>query len=171
MKVRPAQARNLRVHIRVDTASEQRVVRKINARHDMRRAEGHLLRLGKKVVWVAVEHHAANDLYRHQFLGDELGGVQDVKAELVGLLLAEDLHAQLPFWEGTSLDPFPQISAVEVRVGAGNFHGFVPHQRLRAVFGLPMELDERRLACLIHQAKGVHAKALHGGKAARYGAV
>ena len=98
VKVWPAEPGDLRVDIRVNAASQQRVVGKINAGHDVRRAKRHLLGFGKKIVRVAVEHHAAHRLHRHQFFGNELGGIQNVKAELLGLLLGKNLQAQLPFW-------------------------------------------------------------------------
>ena len=42
---------------------------------------------------------------------------------------------------------------------------------MRASFGLPMEFDKNRVACLIDQTERMHAKALHGGVAARQRAV
>jgi hypothetical protein len=60
VEVRPAEARDLRVHVRVDAAGEQRIVGEVDAGHDVRRAEGDLLGLGEEVVGIAVEHHAAH---------------------------------------------------------------------------------------------------------------
>jgi hypothetical protein len=61
----------------------------------VRGAERHLLGLGEEVVGIAVEHHAADRAQRHQLLGHDLRGVEDVEAELLALLLGEDLQAQL----------------------------------------------------------------------------
>jgi hypothetical protein len=81
VEVRAAQARDLRVQVGVDAPCQQRVVAEVDARHDVRGAEGHLLGLGEEVVRVAVEHHAADGRDRHQLLGDQLGGVEHVEAE------------------------------------------------------------------------------------------
>ena len=64
----------------------------------------------------------------------------------LGLLLGEDLQAQLPFGIGAGLDRLPQIAAMEVGVGAGDLDGLVPDQRMRAGVRVPVELDEARLA-------------------------
>ena len=79
--------------------------------------------------------------------------------------------AQLVLGVGAGLDALPQVAAVVVGVGAGDLHRLVPHQRMRAGHRRPVELDEHRLARLVDQPEGVHAEALHGGVAARDGAV
>ena len=172
VEVRPAQPRDLRVDVGVDAAGQQRIVGEVDARHDVRGAERHLLGLGEEVVGVAVEHHAADRRHRHQLLGNDLGGVEHVEAELLGLLLGEDLQAQLPLGILARLDRFPQVAAVEVGVGAGDLHRLVPHQRVRAQHaassGTCTNTDS---PCVVDQAEGVHAEALHHAVAARDGAV
>ena len=69
---------------------------------------------------------------RHQLLRDDLGRVEHVEGEAFGLLLGEDLHAQLLLGIGARLDRFPQIAAMEVGIGARDLHRLVPHQRMRA---------------------------------------
>ena len=63
----------------------------------MRRAKRHLFCFSKKVVRVAVQHHAPDRRDGHQLLWNKFSGVQHIKAELVGLLFSKDLQAQLPF--------------------------------------------------------------------------
>ena len=60
---------------------------------------------------------------------------------------------------------------MEVRIGAGDLHRLVPDQRVRAGAGVPVELDEVRLARGVDQPEGVHAEALHRPVAARDRAV
>jgi hypothetical protein len=60
----------------------------------VRRAEGQLLRLGEEVVGVAIEDETPDGQQRHQFFRHDLGRVQDVEAEGVGLCLGEDLFTQ-----------------------------------------------------------------------------
>ena len=62
-EVRTAQPRELRVQVGEQPALQQRVVREIDARHNVRDVECDLLRLSEEVVRVAVEHHAANALH------------------------------------------------------------------------------------------------------------
>ena len=64
--------------------------------HDVRRAEGDLLGLREEIVRIAVEHHPADRRQRHQLLRDDLGRVEHVEAEALGVVLGEHLHAQAP---------------------------------------------------------------------------
>jgi hypothetical protein len=81
----------------VDASVQQRVIAEIDPWHHMRRTKGDLFCFSEKVVGISVEHHAPDRLHRDEFLGDQLGGIQDVETELLGIRLAEQLHAELPF--------------------------------------------------------------------------
>ena len=118
----------------------------VDAGHDVRGAERDLLGLGEEVVGIAVEHQLADRHDRHQLLRHDLGRVEHVEGERLGLLLGEDLQAQLVLGIGARLDRFPEIAAVEVGIGAGDLDRFVPDQRVRAGLRRPVELDEVRLA-------------------------
>ena len=108
---------------------------------------------------------------RHQLLGNDLGRVEHVEAEAVGLLLGEDLQPELVLGIRAGLDRLPQVAAVEVGVGAVDLDRLVPHQRVRAGDRRPVELAEHRLAGRVDEAEGVHAEALHRAVAARDRAV
>ena len=125
----------------------------------------------KKLSGIAVQHHPADGRQRHQLFGNELGRVEHVEAEALGLLLGEDLQAELPLRKRARLDRFPQIAAMEVRIGAGDLHRLVPVQRMRAGERAPVKLHERRLALLVDEPERVHAEALHHAIAARDRAV
>ena len=167
VKVGTAQARDLRVHIRVDAPCQQRVVREVNAGNHVSSAKGHLFGLGEKVVGIAVEHHAPHRNDRYQFFRNQLGGVEHVKAELLALGLGEDLQAQLPLREVARLNGLPQITPVKVGVGSRDFDGLVPHQRMGAEFGLPVKLAKYRFIRAVDEPECVHAKAMHHAVAAR----
>ena len=137
----------------------------------MRRAKRHLFCFGKKVVGVAVQYHAPNRRDGHQLLWNKFSGVEHIKAELVGLLFSKNLQAQLPLWVHTGFNAVPQITAVKIGVCAGNLYRFVPDQRVRSGFGVPVKFAKNRLARLIHQAKGMYPKAFHHAVAARYAAI
>ncbi|MCW0414557.1 hypothetical protein NB689_000311 [Xanthomonas sacchari] len=171
VEVGPAQAAELGVQVREQAALQQRVVGEVDAGHDVGRAVRHLLGFGEEVVRPAVQHHAPDDLQRHQFLRDQLGGVQVVEREGVGLFLGEQLHAQFPFREVAAFDRLEQVAAVEVRVGAGQLHRLVPDRGLQAELRPPVELDEGAAAFRVEQAEAVDAEAFHHAQRARDGAV
>jgi hypothetical protein len=166
-----AQPRQLGVEVREQAPLEQRVVREVDARHQVRGAEGHLLGLGEEVVGPAVEHHPADHLQRHPLLGDQLGRVEVVEREGGGFLLGEQLHRQLPGGKCARGDRFEQVAAMEVGVGASDLHRLVPDRRLQSELGPPVELDEGRLAGRVEQAKAVHAEAFDHPQRPRQGAV
>jgi hypothetical protein len=83
------------------------------------------------------------------------------------LFLAEDLQTELVFGVRTCLDRFPQITAMEVGIGAGNLDGFVPHQRMGTRLRTPMKLHELGFAAGVDEAIGVNAEPLHRPIAAR----
>ena len=111
--------------------------------------------------------------YRRFFDVDELIAVrvEEIEIEREFILLFDDLKAELILGEGAGFDRFPQVAAMEVGVGAGNLHCFVPDQRMRAGDRRPVELDEHRFAFGIDHAVAVHAEALHHPVAARNGAI
>ena len=153
------------------SSSQQRIVAEVDAWHHVCGAESDLLGFSEEVVRVAVQHHSTHRPHRHEFFGDQLGGVEHIEAEGLGLFFAEQLQTEFPLGVLARLDGFPQVTTVKVRIGSRNLHGLVPHQRMRAELGLPMKLHELGRAFGSDEAKGVHAKALHHAKTARDGAV
>ncbi|MNH18266.1 hypothetical protein D3C79_779640 [compost metagenome] len=126
VEVWPAQAAKLRVGVGEQPALQQRVVGKVDARHDMTRAERHLFYFGKEVVRVAIQHHLAQRCNRHQLFRDYLGRVQQVEIEFMLVGFRHDLHAQFPLRVIAGLDSFPQVATLEVSVLACQFLRFVP---------------------------------------------
>src|SRR5665213_986557 len=167
VKIGAAESRDLGVHIRMDAPGEQWIIAELNSGNDVRGAEGDLLCFRKKVVRVSVQHHFSDAPYRHEFFGYQLCRIEDVKAELLGLLFGENLHPEFPFWIGTCLDRFPKIAPMKVGVGAGDLDRLVPNKRMRAGHRIPMKLDELRLAFVVYKPKSVHAESLHHTVAAR----
>ena len=115
MEVRPAQAEQLGVGVGKQPALQQRIVGEVDARHDVAGMERRLLGLGEEVVRVAVEHHLADHFERHDFLRDQLGGIEHVEVEAVGRLLVERLDGELEFGEVALCDRFEEIAAMEIR--------------------------------------------------------
>ena len=171
MKVRPAKTADLRVCVGKQAPLQQRIVGKIDPRHDMPRAERNLLGFCEEIVRVAVEHHFAQGCDGYQFFGNQLGGVKNVKIELVFVFLRDDLHPEFPLRVIARFDGVPQITAMEVSVFACELLRFVPHQRASTCARPPVELDEVRLAFSVDKAKGMHAEALHASQAFRNGPV
>jgi hypothetical protein len=112
-EVRAPEPLQLRVEVREVPPLQQRVVREVDPRHDVLRAERHLLRLGEEVVDAPVQDQPADRLHRHLFLGDDLGRVEHIEGEPLGERLVEELQAQLPFGVIAQPDGVPQVPAVE----------------------------------------------------------
>src|SRR5690606_6502404 len=112
----------LGVLIGEQSALQQRVVREVDARHDVGRQEGGLFRFGEEVVGVPVQRHAADDLKRMDFLGDDLGRIQDVEGQGVGFGLGQHLHREVPLREVALVDGVEQVAAVEVGNRPGDLY-------------------------------------------------
>ena len=166
-EIGPTQTVALRVHVGEDAALQERIVRKVDAGHDVGRAEGHLFGFRKEVVGIAVKDHLADDFHRHEGLGDDFGGVEDVETELVLVLFGDDLEAELEFRIVARLNALPQVLAVEIGVASGQFLRLVPDERGGAVDGLPVEAHEAAFAFGVHEAVGMDAEALDGAVASR----
>ena len=103
VEVRP-DAAQLRVDVGEQPALQQRIVGEVDAGNDVAGVEGDLLGLGEEVVRVAVQRQLADLDDRHELLGNDLGRVEQIEAELVLVLLLDDLQAELPFREVAALD-------------------------------------------------------------------
>ena len=161
------QAFELGIEIRKIAPLQERIVPKVDAGHDILRAEGNLLGLGEKVVDTAIEHQPADAPNRYLFLRDQFGGVEHIEVKLLGELFVEELQAQLPLGVVARLNRIPQIAPMKVRIGAVDLHRFVPHDRLQPELGFPMKLHEGRFTLGVDQAKGMNAKAFHEAERAR----
>ncbi|CCJ84202.1 hypothetical protein BN133_579 [Cronobacter dublinensis 582] len=171
VEVRPAEAAYLGVGVGEQTPLQQRIVREIEPRHNMPRMERRLFVFRKEVIRVAVQHHFADQLHRHQLFRDKLGGIQQVEVEFKLIFFRDELHAELIFRVVARLDGFPQIAAVEVRVTAGQFLGLIPDKRRFACDRFPVETHERAFPFGIDKAEGMDAEAFHGAVAARDAAI
>ena len=72
VEVRSAQPGDLRVDVGMDPAREQRIIGEVDARHDVRDAERHLLGFGEKVVGVAIQDQPADWDDRNELFGDDV---------------------------------------------------------------------------------------------------
>ena len=171
VKICTAQARDLGVDVGVNTAVQQRVVAEVDAGNDMGGAKRHLLGFRKEIVRVAVQDHASHRLHWNEFFGYQLGGIEYIEAEFIGLRLGEGLQAQLPFRIIAGFDGLPQVAPMKVRIRAPDLHRLIPDQRVRAQQRLPMELAEHRIAALIDEPERVDTESLHHAVAARNTAV
>ena len=80
-------------------ALQEWIAGEVDAWHHVLGAECNLFGLGEEVVNRAVEHETTDPPHWDEFLRDDLRGVEDVEVELVGELVVEELHAELPFGE------------------------------------------------------------------------
>ena len=161
-EVRPAQAGDLGVDVGEQPHLQQRVVRDVDAGHQVAGVEHHLLHLGEEVGGAAVERHRADDLDWAELLGDDLGGVEQVDA-LEGFVVAvrHHLHAEVVGRVGAGVDRVVQVATVEVGVVARRHLGLFPDLAVDALLRLPVELHQAGLARLVDEPEGVDAEALH----------
>lgn len=94
-----------------------------------------------------------------------------IERERLGLFFGKQLYGQFPLGEVAGGDRLEQVTAMEVVVGALQFHRLVPHGGLDAQLGAPVEFDEGGFAGLVEQAEAVDAEAFDGAQRARDGAV
>ena len=112
----------------------------LDAGDEVRGREGDLLNLGEVVLGVLVEGVLAEGAERDVLLGPDLGQVEDVPAELLGLLGRQDLHVDGPAWVFTLLDRLEEVLGVPVWVLAGELAGLFVVEGLAALVGLEVDL-------------------------------
>ncbi len=132
----------------------------------MARVKRRLFVFGKEVIRIAIQHHFAYPLNRHQRLGDQLGRVEQIKIKLELVLLWDQLQPQLVLGEIACFNGLPQIAAMKIGVAAGELLRLIPHQRGFTRHRFPVEADKGSFACSVNQAEGVDAEAFHGTVAA-----
>ena len=140
---------------------KERIVGKIDARHEMPGMEGDLFGLGKKVLRIPIEGQFPDTLHRHEFFRNQFGRIEEIKIEFVLILFFDDLHAKLPFRKVAIFDGFPQIAPMKVRIQTGNFLRFIPHDRMHAQDRLPVKFDKPRFSLVVDKSKGVHPEPFH----------
>src|SRR3979409_2135590 len=109
MEVRRAQSAELRIQVRKQASLQQRVFAEIDSRHDVARAECHLLGFCKKVVRISVQYHLADHLDGHDFLGNQLGGIQNVERQFIRGFVVQRLESQLELRKIPACDGLKQI--------------------------------------------------------------
>ena len=115
-EVRTAEPGELRVGVGKQTTREQRIVREIDARHDVARMKRDLFGLGEEVIGIAIEHQLPDRAHRHHFFGNDLGRIEQIEIEFMLVLFLDDLHAEFPFGHAAALDRFPQIAPMEIGI-------------------------------------------------------
>jgi len=64
------------------------------------------------VLWIAVEFHLSDFHEREVGVGPDLGEIERIPLELVGLLLGHDLDFEGPAWELAVVDGGEEIALV-----------------------------------------------------------
>lgn len=93
LEVRAVVAAELRVEVAEEPALEEGVLAEVDPAHQVSGLEHDLLGLGEEVARICVQAHLAELPQRGDLLGDDLGGVEDVEAEGLRLVLLNDLNA------------------------------------------------------------------------------
>src|ERR1700690_312454 len=171
MEIRAAEPADLAVRVGKQAALHAAVVGEIDARDHVTRMERRLLRFGKEVDRVAVEHYPPKDLDGNNPLRNDLGRVQNVEVETCRLFLVERLNAKLPLGESALGDRLVEIAAVKVWIRAVNLYCFVPDDRGGADSRAPVEFNEGRFALRVDEPEGMDPEPLHHSERARNGSI
>src|SRR5437762_427267 len=81
-EVRTPEAFELRIEVREVASLEQGIVRKVDPRHDIQRAEGDLLSFGKEIVDTAIKYESPDTPNGDLLLRDNLGGIEHIEGEV-----------------------------------------------------------------------------------------
>ena len=171
MEICAPQPRELRIGIREKAALQQRIVGKVNSRHEMTGMKSHLFGFGKEIVRVAVEYQLSNDLNRHLGLWNKFGGVENVEAQFGLLASVDELDTQLPFRKISTFNSFPEFASVKVRIHAGYFLCLVPSQPVHAQLRFPVKFDKAGVTPGIGKPEGMNPEPFHHSQTSRQCAV
>lgn len=123
-----------------ETGLENRVGGGLGAGDHVRGRESRLFDLGEIVLRVLVQGEAAEAAERHLGLRPHLCQVEDVPAELLRLLGAQNLHVAGPRGVLATLDGVEEVLCVPVGVLGGELPGLVVGEGLVALVGLAVDL-------------------------------
>src|ERR1700761_4641081 len=115
---------------------------KIDSRYDVSHTERDLFCFSKKIIDIAVKHHAANNAKRKNLFRDEFRRIQYVEVKLVSERFVEELKSELPLREVSFTDRSPEIPTMKVRIGARDLQRFVPNYGLHSQLRPPVKLDK-----------------------------
>ncbi len=150
---------------------QQRVVRKINARHNVGSVEGHLFSFSKEVVGVAIQRHLADTTHRYDLFRNDLRGIEQVKVKTKFVFLLDDLNSEFPLGIIAILNRFPKIAPMKVRILTGNFLRFIPEDCVQTEQRFPVKLHETGLSLIVNKSESMNAKAFHHSQASGYRAI
>ena len=156
-----AEAVAVGVWVREEARLEHRVGRRLDSRDHVAGREGHLLDLGKVVLDVLVERELADAAQGHLALGPDLGQIEHVPAELLGLLWGEHLNVDGPAGELAALDGLEEILGVPVGVLRGHLAGLLVVEGLVALIRLEVDLDVVEGAIRLDKLVSVARVAVH----------
>ena len=137
-KVEVIGAQTVAVGVRVGekAALEHLVGARLDAGHHVRRAEGDLLHLGKVVLGIAIQDHPADGDERKLGLRPNLGQVEGIPAEFLGLFKGHHLDLERPRRELALGDRVVQIADRVIGIAGGKFVRFVHAQIADALVAL-----------------------------------
>jgi len=127
----------------------------------VRRREGDLLDLGEVVLDVLVERELADWAQWDLSVGPDLGQVEDIPAELLGLLGGEDLDVDGPGGVFALLDGLEQVLGVPVGVVGCELAGLLVVEGLGSLVGLEVDLDVVEGSVWLVPLVGVAGVAIH----------
>lgn len=128
----------------------------LHARDEVGRREGGLLDLRKVVLDVPVQRQLSKAPKGDLVVRPDLGQVEDVPLEVLGLLGSQDLEVGRPARVVALFDRLEEVLGGEIGVLRGQLPGFFAGQRLDPLIGLEVDLDvDEGAIFLLNKLEGV----------------
>ena len=149
------------VRVRKETGLEDRIGAGLDAGHQMGWGKGQLLDLGEVVVCVTVEGEFAEGAKTHFALRPNFREVEDVPAEFLGVIGAEDLDVAGPGRVVSSFDCVKQVLRIPVGVLRSHLRSFLVVECLVTLVGLHVYLDIIKGAIRFGELVGMARVSIH----------
>ena len=153
VEVGRAEPRQLGVLVGEQPALQQRVLREVDARHDVVGQNATCSVSAKKLSGCGPAPCGRSPAIGTSSSGISLVASRMSKGSASASSWVSSCTPNSHSGKAPGVDRLEQVAAMVVRVGAGDLHRLVPEGRLRPELGPPVELDEGRVAVRVEQAE------------------
>jgi len=152
---------SLTIGIGEDPSLKQFIIGIVYTRYNNGRAKCKLFVLGKEVIYVLIQDHAANGLEGQNILRPDLSYVKWVKVKSVFIFRIQCLDIKFPLRIVSSSNWIVKVLGGMTMVGSSNPDGLVVQETLFTTGGFPMKFDIVRPASFADEGVCVDTKTIH----------
>jgi len=149
------------IWVREESTLEDWVGRWLKTRYEMGWVVSSLLDLGEVVLDVSVESQLSELAKRELGVWPDLGEIEDVVLELLGLLRSHGLNVDLPLGVITTLNSLEEILGSVVWGGTSEFGSLLLGKELYSLLGEKVDLGVYPCSILVDKLEGVSRVSLH----------